>query len=399
MKLKEKQNEFVLIGNIMKKKRFIAVIGIVGVVAAAAIGWHFLSDDKKDSQSGVFVQKVSDLTGNAGFVQRFSGVVEAQDNVNIDADNSKKIAEIYVQEGQEIKKGDPLFVYDTNEITNQIRSLQLDLEECDGRIAQLNADIKQLQDQINNGGDRTELTLQIQGKQMEINSAGYDKQSKQAEISRNQKEIDNATVKASIDGVVKAIHRDPANDNVMGEQTHFMQLTQTGEFRVKGNVDEQSMGAITAGQNVLIRSRIHEDEVWSGTVTAVEKEPASSGNNNSGMESGDTATKYPFYVSLNDSKELMLGQHVFIEPDMGQGRKKTGIWLDSSFLGYNEDGSAYVWKSVKGILKKEPVEVGDVDEETFTTEIKSGLSIDDEIAWPDETLQEGQKTLNAGDIS
>lgn len=384
----------------MKKKNIIAAVGIVATVIVVCTASYFILGNNSSSTENAFVQKVSDLTGTTGYAQRFSGVIEAQDSVNIDADPAKKVAEIFVQEGQAVKKGDSLFVYDTAESSNQIRTLQLDLEECDGRIAQLNADIRELQNQINNGGDRTELTLQIQGKQMEINSTGYDKQSKQAEIARCQKEIDNATVKASIDGVVKSIVRDPSNTNMMmSDQQHFMQLAQTGEFRVKGTVDEQSMGAITAGQNVIIRSRVNEQDVWNGTVTAIEKEPVQNNNDHMGMESGETASKYPFYVTLQDSKELMLGQHVFIEPDLGQEQHKDGLWLDSSFIGYNDDGTAFVWKSVNGKLKKTSVEVGESDDETGAIEIKSGLDLEDEIAWPDETLHEGQKTMNAGDLS
>lgn len=384
----------------MKKKNIIAAVGIVATVIVVCTASYFILGNNSSSTENAFVQKVSDLTGTTGYAQRFSGVIEAQDSVNIDADPAKKVAEIFVQEGQAVKKGDSLFVYDTAESSNQIRTLQLDLEECDGRIAQLNADIRELQNQINNGGDRTELTLQIQGKQMEINSTGYDKQSKQAEIARCQKEIDNATVKASIDGVVKSIVRDPSNTNMMmSDQQHFMQLAQTGEFRVKGTVDEQSMGAITAGQNVIIRSRVNEQDVWNGTVTAIEKEPVQNNNGHMGMESGETASKYPFYVTLQDSKELMLGQHVFIEPDLGQEQHKDGLWLDSSFIGYNDDGTAFVWKSVNGKLKKASVEVGESDDETGAIEIKSGLDLEDEIAWPDETLHEGQKTMNAGDLS
>ena len=35
-----------------------------------------------------------------------------------------------------------------------------------------------------------------------------------------------------------------------------------------------------------------------------------------------------FYVNLDSSEGLMLGQHVYIEPDEGQDEKKSGIWLN-----------------------------------------------------------------------
>ena len=44
--------------------------------------------------------------------------------------------------------------------------------------------------------------------------------------------------------------------------------------------------------------------------------------------SGTTATKYPFYISLDSTDGLMLGQHVYVEADYGQGDVKEGLWLD-----------------------------------------------------------------------
>ena len=35
-----------------------------------------------------------------------------------------------------------------------------------------------------------------------------------------------------------------------------------------------------------------------------------------------TSTSYPFYVELDSSENLMLGQHVYIERDIGQDEKK-----------------------------------------------------------------------------
>ena len=43
-------------------------------------------------------------------------------------------------------------------------------------------------------------------------------------------------------------------------------------------------------------------------------------------------------------------------------------------------------------LSKEFYFIGKTDEETYTTKIKSGLSVDDYIAWADDSYSEGMKT-------
>ena len=176
-----------------------------------------------------------------------------------------------------------------------------------------------------------------------------------------------------------------------GNTKPLISITQTGEFRVKGTISE--MGSISEGSSVIVRSRINEDQIYKGTVTKVETEPQTDNNNfYSGSDSGESASKYPFYVTLDNNDGLMLGQHVYIEPDNGQSSVKQGIWLDSSFIAYDDNGDPYVWVSEKEKLKKRKVELGETDDEMYTTEIKSGLSKDDYIAWVDDSYKEGMKT-------
>ena len=137
-----------------------------------------------------------------------------------------------------------------------------------------------------------------------------------------------------------------------------------------------------------------KDQIYKGTVTKVETEPQSNSNNNFyGADSGESASKYPFYVSLDNNKGLMLGQHVYIEVDNGQSTKKKGIWLDASFIVSDDNGNSYVWVSERGKLKKRKVELGKTDEETYTTKIKSGLNVDDYIAWADDSFDLDDRTI------
>lgn len=68
---------------------------------------------------------------------------------------------------------------------------------------------------------------------------------------------------------------------------------------------------------------------------AVDKEnPGNDSNNGYYFSSGDGSTQsnsYPFYIELDSSEGLMLGQHVYVEADYGQSEEKAGIWLDESF--------------------------------------------------------------------
>ena len=87
----------------------------------------------------------------------------------------------------------------------------------------------------------------------------------------------------------------------------------------------------------------------------------------------------------------MLGQHLYIEPDYGQGEveEKEGVWLYGYYI-VQDDGDPYVWAAdKKNRLEKRKVELGEYDENLDEYEIKSGLSEDDLIAFPMQGLYEG----------
>ena len=376
----------------MSKKKIIAAVCAAALVLAAGV-WFFLNNRTGGGSDAVFVQKVSDLTGSMAVItDRYSGVVESQESIAVKKDNARTVAEIYVQVSQVIEKDTPLFRYDTQEAENSIANTELSIEENNIRIGQLNEDIKELQKERDAAPEdaKLEYTKSIQDAEMQIKTLQLNNKNQQAQLSKYKNEVNNATVRSEAGGVIRAINENGGYDQFGNEQP-FISIMETNDFRVRGKVSEQSISTISVGQNVVIRSRIDENQTWSGTIARIETDPDTENNNNYYGMPAETASSYPFYIMLASKEGLMLGQHVFIEPDYGQSTVKTGLWLDASFIAENEDGSRYVWAAENGRLKKRTVETGELDEETYTYEILSGLSEDDLITWPDESLQEGMK--------
>ena len=107
-----------------------------------------------------------------------------------------------------------------------------------------------------------------------------------------------------------------------------------------------------------------------------------------------TSSSYSFYVMLDSSDGLLLGQHVYIEKDLGE--EQSGIWLDEGYI-VNADSKPYIWtEDDKGKLEKRNVTLGDYNEETYQYEIKSGLEESDYIAFPQDFLEEGMKATHEG---
>ena len=137
----------------------------------------------------------------------------------------------------------------------------------------------------------------------------------------------------------------------------------------------------------------------------IDKDAASTSNNSdtySMMDSsGDSQTSsstYPFYVNLDSSDGLMLGQHVYIEPDEGQDEQKAGLWLSEVYIVDADTDSPYVWaRNDKKKLEKRSVILGQYDENMGEYEIADGLSKSDYIAYPSDSLKEGMSTTTNSD--
>lgn len=372
----------------MKKKTKIIIL-ISACILIAVIGIYFLFPKESNNQN-IYVQKVSTIIGSSYTENRYSGVVESSETVDINQDGNKSITDMYVEAGQKVSKGDKLFSYDTTEASNSIAQKKLDIEAQNNEIQAQNNTIADYKAELNKGGDKVEIQARINDASFAIRQAQNTIKATQTEIDQLNKQIENSTVLSTIDGIIKEVNKDGGTDE-SGNQKPLVSITQTTDFRVKGSISE--MGTISEGTSVIVRSRVNEDQIYKGTVTKVETDPQSNSNNNFyGADSSKSASKYPFYVSLDNNKGLMLGQHVYIEADNGQSTKKKGIWLDASFIVSDDNGNSYVWVSEKGKLKKRKVELGKTDEETYTTKIKSGLSVDDYIAWADDSYSEGMKT-------
>ena len=372
----------------MKKKTKIIIL-ISACILIAVIGIYFLFPKGNNNQN-IYVQKVSTIIGSSYTENRYSGVVESSETVDINQDGNKSITDMYVKAGQKVSKGDKLFSYDTTEAANSIAQKKLDIEAQNNEIQAQNNTIADYKAELNKGGDKVEIQARINDASYAIRQAQNTIKATQTEIDQLNKQIENSTVLSTIDGIIKEVNKDGGTDE-SGNQKPLVSITQTTDFRVKGSISE--MGTISEGTSVIVRRRVKEDKIYKGTVTKVETDPQSNSNNNfNGADSSESASKYPFYVSLDNNKGLMLGQHVYIEADNGQSTKKKGIWLDASFIVSDDNGNSYVWVSERGKLKKRKVELGKTDEETFATKIKSGLSVDDYIAWADDSYSEGMKT-------
>ena len=413
------------------KKRIIIVLGIL--IAAGGIGTGVWYHFKGNGQSGtgdsiVYVSKVSVITGSeTTAVNRFAGVVEPQKTVNVKIESGRKVKEVEVKTGEEVKAGQLLFEYDLSSIEDDLKQAQLDLDRLKNEQISLTEQIATLEAEKKKAKaeDQLSYTIEIETNKMNLKKNEYSQKSKQSEIDELQSATQNTEVRSEIDGVIQKIDTSKmtsddgdsvddssAMDSSMSsgdgssDSSAFITILSTGAYRIKGQVNEQNRNTVVPGSAVIVRSRVDENQIWHGTMGAVDEQNSSNSNSSNsyyfGGSSDDTTSSstYPFYVTLDSSDGLMLGQHVYIEMDEGQEEQKTGIWLGDYYIVDADTESPYVWAvDSKGRLEKRSVVLGQHDDDLSEYEIIDGLTEDDSIAFPSDSLAEGMRTKDVSEMT
>ena len=392
----------------MGKSKKIIIGTVAGVTAAAVcvsgvLVWRHYSRGS-DVDGVAYVMPIKDVNSAATTISdlQFSGVVEPQETKEVKLDTSKTVSSIAVQEGDHVNAGDPLFTYDVESMQLELQQGNVEIERMQNEIESNKQQISQLETEKKSASadDKLTYTTQIQSLQTDIAKSEYDIKTKKIELEKLQNTINNATVTAEIAGTVQSLK---TTEQLQSDGTDvLMKIMSDGEFRVKCTISEQNVQSIYKDEAMVLHSRV-DDSSWTGTISEISTEADNSQNNNmyyGGSDEMTTASKYPFYVTLDSSDGLMLGQHLLVSADTGadESIEKNGIWLYSDYVQTDENGKTYVWAAdKKDRLEKREVEVGQTDDTMGDCEIKSGLSEDDMIAFPSDSYQEGMKTTTNPD--
>lgn len=355
-----------------------------------------------ESGTAVYVQSVADLAGLGGIApdDRFAGIVVSENVAEVNRDSDKTIEELMVKAGDDVTEGQLLFSYDTEQLQLTLDKQRLEKEQLEATIENYHDQIADLEKQRKRVAASAQLqyTVQIQSLQVDLKEAELNLKAKEKEVAKSEDVLQNAEVKSPVTGRVQEINEN-GTDNY-GNPKPYITIQQSGSYRVKGTLGELQRGGIMEGTRMRVVSRTDEGVYWLGTVSLVDYENPTQENPNNmyyGMDTDEmsSSSKYPFYIELDNTDGLILGQHLYLEVEKEEG-EVTGIPVSMAFICYDDDGTAYVWaENSRSKLEKRFVTLGAPNDMMGTVSVIEGLSETDYIAFPDgELCQEGAPTTH-----
>lgn len=362
----------------MKKRIFAVVLTLALLLTMAGCA---------GSGSGIGVQRADCLqaVGLAG--ERYVGMVVNDNVVTVSRDSSKTIEELYVAVGDTVSAGDKLFTYDSDALELDLEKTRLEVEKMQNEQTTYAEQQEKLEKQLErtySDSDKVRLTLEINTLKTTRMENDYQIAAKTKEIARLEDMLANIDITAPVDGTVRKIDEE-------GQSSAYITIQQSGAFRVKGKLNEMSMGGgLTVGSRVTMHSRLDESS-WTGTVVSIDTDDSSQNNMNmyyGPSDSMSSSTSYVFYVELDSTEGLLLGQHVYMEVSGGE-MSMDGLWIPESFLqDITNDEETWVMTATvfaanaSGKLEKRTVTLGMYDDMTGCYEITEGITGEDYLADP-----------------
>lgn len=212
----------------------------------------------------------------------------------------------------------------------------------------------------------------------------------EADYKIMQTEMSDGNIYAEFDGKVVSVLTE---EEAKTQNQPVLKVSGGGGFYIQGSVSELEKDKMQIGQEVTVNDW-NTGMTYTGKIVSMGDFPTNSdGWNGSG---NPNVSYYPFTVFVDETADLQAGMYVNIQ--YSSAESENGIYLENPFI-RTENGQSYVYvQGAGGKLEKRFVTTGKALWGSYT-EIRSGLTVDDLIAFPyGKNLKEGAPTVES-DVS
>ncbi|GAB5558658.1 MAG: efflux RND transporter periplasmic adaptor subunit [Synoicihabitans sp.] len=260
-----------------------AALAPAGLLAWIAVAWAGCGKTEEIAEADPTsppVEAVPARLGSLPLVERLSGTLRADNQVIIYPEFSGRIAEVLVDNGDNVTTGQPLARIDDTQIREQVRQAeagyriaQARLRQAEARLTEADAQSRRAQ-QLNQQNLVSDLEYETLSAQRA--SAAADVDLAQAELERAAATLaertdllDRAVVRAPVDGVIGG-RRAEIGMQVSSNSALFT-LGDLSQLHVAVNLTDTMVGYIALDQPVRILAGevVGQDLVLAGTVTRI----------------------------------------------------------------------------------------------------------------------------------
>ncbi|MBS7530554.1 efflux RND transporter periplasmic adaptor subunit [Hazenella sp. IB182353] len=360
----------------MKKKIGIG-IGIVIVIAILIT----VAINKNAGPEVVQVTKLKKERMNEKIV--LSGTLNVKNRQNIYRKMELgEIKDILVEEGQDIKVGDPLIEYESPVTDSEIEQAKLQVKTVKIQLDNLYKKKKEAQKEANSGEsemERTAAKATVEDYKQQIQLAEIEKEQSDKQLALARDKKSDLVIKSKIAGKVIQIAEDLEQSQ---SQEPVIVIVDPKNMVIESSVSEYQVMDVKVDQSAVIKSDAIADKSWRAVVTKVGELPLQ--NPMEQAQGGGGQVKYPLTLRLEDEVILKIGSKLIVEVVTDT---EEGLTLPRSAVKKAGDKDiVYVVQSGKAVQKE--VKMGKQDNQNVM--ITSGIDKEEKVIQnPSTTLTNG----------
>lgn len=331
--------------------------------------------DSSNQQAVLSVETVSPSQDSIGNTLSADGTINAKDVANVSAKvNGVAIERILVQEGDRVKAGQVLAIFDTDAMEQQVLQAEADVAEAEATLANATADAARVLPLIEIDAISRQEADRYRTSKLQAQAA---LQASKARLSTQRLSVNNANVVAPVSGVIS---EKMAEVGMVAGGEPLFTIIKGGVLEWRADIDPKLLGEVNVGTPVRV-SLPGGDSVM-GQVSRI-------------APTADNNRQITIYASLTANSKVRAGMYQTGEFLLGSTSAQT---VPNSAIVSN-DGYDYVML-VTNINSQDGKNIGRIKQQRVTLGERFGdnVALTEPLPAESRLVKQGGSFLNDGDL-
>lgn len=326
-------------------------------------------------QAVLSVETVSPNQDDIGNTLSADGTIDAKDTANVSAKvNGVAIERILVEEGDRVKAGQVLAIFDTDAMEQQVLQAEADVAEAEATLANASADAARVLPLLDIDAISKQEADRYRTAKLQAQAA---LQASKARLSTQRLSVDNATVVAPVSGVIS---EKMAEVGMVAGGEPLFTIIKGGILEWRADIDPKLVGEVSVGTPV--RVSLPDGDTVMGKVSRI-------------APTADNNRQITIYASLAANAKVRAGMYQTGEFLLGSASTQT---VPNSAIVSN-DGYDYVML-VTNVTTQDGQTMGRIKQQRVTLGERLGenVAVLEPLPSDSQIVKQGGSFLNDGDL-
>lgn len=336
----------------------IPVVIFIALTLVFRSGAFSSSKGQPTSAAGVNVKIAAAQYVNMVPKLMLNGSLEGQTSAAISAKISGRIEQVMVQEGQQVKAGDPLVRLESVELSNSVRTAQEAVTKAQVNYDLAMTDYNRYQRLFTVGAVSQQVLDSAAAK---VKTAQADLSSAAAGQNNAQQQYGYGVITAPVDGVVSNVTA--TIGQVVSPGAALMTVQDINQVYAVVNIEQKDIGLVKTGEKAGVTVDAYGDKVFEGIVDVMNP------------EAGTSNRMFRTKIKINNA-DSSLKAGMFAKVQLATGDAKQVLTVPQAAV-IQKQGLYYVFTAENNKAVRHQVEIGDVSGDVI--QISSGLQPGDQV--------------------